>query len=265
MTPSTENKLAIICWLWGDKYSEQHVNVLYRAVKEHLKLPFKFICITDRTSNDQMALFDSGIWIHPIWDDFSEYGLQYRRLRLLHDDSREIFGPRILQLDLEMFILKDFTHWITNDAFKIWKCPASSERGFMYNTSVMLMEAGWLHHVWNKFNINPLKEIHLKQKNMWVGTDQAIISNYVHPAKFWCNLDGLYSYKVHIEKAGLSKPPEDAVMVGMYGKAYDPVLKLDVPWVKEYWHSYLEQVPEHERRRLLEGTWEIYDTNNKSN
>lgn len=251
--------LAIVCWLWGDKYTSDHVNVLYRAVKQNLKKQFRFYCITDRVS----SYFDFGINVIPIWDDFAELGLQYRRLRLLDDGLRWKLGDRILQLDLEMLILKDFTHLITNEPFKIWKCPSNTQKGFMYNTSMMLMNTGVLHNCYVNFQNNPAKEIRRKQDNAWPGTDQAVISNYIHPAKSWTQLDGIYSYKMHIEKPGLSGPPADAIIVGLYGKNYDPVKLLNVPWIKEYWEQYtgttyllnFERLSETERKRLLEGTW----------
>ena len=39
----------VICMKWGTLYDADYVNVLYRAVGDHLSEPFNFICFTDDT------------------------------------------------------------------------------------------------------------------------------------------------------------------------------------------------------------------------
>ena len=233
--------LSIVVWLWGNKYTEQHVNVLSRAVKNNLSIPFTFYCITDRTNK---SLFDKDVMIVPLWENLKELQLQYRRLYLHSEDMREYFGERILQLDLEMIVLEDFTHLVDSDLpFKIWKCPSTCSRGWMYNTSMMLMDTGYYSKVWDRYRHTPGKQIALKNSSKWLGSDQAILSLYL-PANcpVWTKADGVYSYKMEIEPhtSYAILPPSDAVIVAPYTKNYDPAKLLHNPWVKAYWEGYCQ-------------------------
>ena len=53
----------ILCMKWGDKYGPEYVNRLYNMVKQHLTLPFTFICLTDDPTGINPA-----VQCHPIPD-----------------------------------------------------------------------------------------------------------------------------------------------------------------------------------------------------
>ncbi len=53
----------VLCMKWGTKYDESYVNKLYRMVKRHLTLPFRFVCLTDNPKG-----IEEGIEIFPIPD-----------------------------------------------------------------------------------------------------------------------------------------------------------------------------------------------------
>ena len=53
----------ILCMKWGDKYGPEYVNRLYNIVKQHLTLPFTFICLTDDPTGINPA-----VQCHPIPD-----------------------------------------------------------------------------------------------------------------------------------------------------------------------------------------------------
>jgi len=40
-------EINIICMKWGTKYGPEYVNTLYSMVSRNIKLPFRFICLTD--------------------------------------------------------------------------------------------------------------------------------------------------------------------------------------------------------------------------
>ena len=46
---ATHEDNIILCMKWGTKYGAEYVNRLYNMVKRHLTLPFKMVCLTDRT------------------------------------------------------------------------------------------------------------------------------------------------------------------------------------------------------------------------
>ena len=46
---ATQEDNIILCMKWGTKYGAEYVNRLYNMVKRHTTLPFKMVCLTDRT------------------------------------------------------------------------------------------------------------------------------------------------------------------------------------------------------------------------
>jgi hypothetical protein len=46
---ATHEDNIILCMKWGTKYGAEYVNRLYNMVQRHLTLPFKMVCLTDRT------------------------------------------------------------------------------------------------------------------------------------------------------------------------------------------------------------------------
>ncbi|UTW44101.1 glycosyltransferase [bacterium SCSIO 12696] len=59
LTPSTD-AVNILCMKWGTKYDAVYVNRLYSMVSRHLSLPFRFICLTDDTTDidEHVECFD---------------------------------------------------------------------------------------------------------------------------------------------------------------------------------------------------------------
>lgn len=46
MAPNTPTRL-ILCMKWGDVFSPEYVNILYRACRAHVTGPIQFVCLTD--------------------------------------------------------------------------------------------------------------------------------------------------------------------------------------------------------------------------
>lgn len=46
---SVPDENIILCMKWGTKYGAEYVNRLYNMVNRHTTLPFKMVCLTDRT------------------------------------------------------------------------------------------------------------------------------------------------------------------------------------------------------------------------
>ena len=58
-----DDRRIVCCVKWGDKYSADHVNLLYGMVKRHCSSGFRFCCLTD----DSLGL-DEEILVIPIAD-----------------------------------------------------------------------------------------------------------------------------------------------------------------------------------------------------
>mgnify|MGYP001177547620 CR=1 FL=1 len=90
----------IVCLKWGDRFSHEHVNRLYRMVCKNFKHDFNFICHTENADN-----IDDNIIIQPLPD----YGLEkwWWKLTLFEHPASV---PNIF-FDLDVVIQNDITHF----------------------------------------------------------------------------------------------------------------------------------------------------------
>lgn len=230
------NELTVVCWLWGDKYNTDHVYRLRNMVNRHLPTATRFCCISDRIL--------PGIEVIPIWPDFANLPLHYRRLKILSEEAGRVLGPRILQLDLDCVILRDITSLITTERVRIYKAPSVNRCGYVFNTSMLLFDAGALSFIWGLFCKSPDYEIRMARINGWVGSDQAVISNHLSGIKpaTWGRKDGIISMRDHIladdvritNEPKMGAPDKDTKIVMFYGN-YSPLWFRHLSWVKQNW------------------------------
>lgn len=221
MTP-----VSVVTWKWSSApgyrstFGPETVNVLRRMVARHYSKPHRFICVTD----DAKGL-DPEVEVIPAWNDFAHLPSPsggknpscYRRLRMFHPDIYRSFGERFVSLDLDMVI--------TGDLIPVWDRPEdivlvgdTNPRTF-YNGSMILMSAGARSQVWNDFD--PATSIKAARAAGHFGSDQAWISHRLGPKEAkWTPLDGVYSYRNHIERTG-NRLPANAKVIVCHG-ANDP-------------------------------------------
>jgi hypothetical protein len=56
-------KVAVGCVKWGTRYGADYVNVLYRAVRDHMAYPHRFVCLTNEPEG-----IDPGVEVMPVPD-----------------------------------------------------------------------------------------------------------------------------------------------------------------------------------------------------
>lgn len=224
----------VVTFRWGHKYTAKHVNVLRAMVKRRLKLPHRFVCITDNPKG-----LSPRIDVIPLWSDLQEMGGCYRRLKLFSPKMKKLIGERIMHIDLDTVIVGDITPLADrDDDFIIWRAKSLfARRGFVYNPSLMLMRAGSRAHVWRKFD--PRTSPAAARRAGWSGTDQAIISHALWPkAKIWNRAHGVYSFRDDFVRKGRVKLPAEARIVGFYGSRYNPAypnIQRRYGWVRRHW------------------------------
>ena len=86
----------VLCMKWGNAYSADYVNILYRAVSSHLEQPFRFVCLTD---NDRDL--DQSIQSYPLPD----IGLPPERLAHGGWQKLCVFAPQLYQLEGRVLFL----------------------------------------------------------------------------------------------------------------------------------------------------------------
>jgi hypothetical protein len=91
----------VICVKWGDKFSPEHVNRLYRMAKKNISLPFNFYCWTE----DATGLYDE-INIVPL-DETLDLKAWWWKLTLFKEN--ELNGVNLF-LDLDVVIQNNIDH-----------------------------------------------------------------------------------------------------------------------------------------------------------
>ena len=112
----------IICIKWGDRYSSEDVNILYRMAQRSIgDFAIRFYCFTDNSSG-----LDKNIIVKDLPKiNLPQHEIKYvyqKEVGLCDDDLGGLQGERVLFLDLDVVIvgkIDDFFHYPKNDEFYI--------------------------------------------------------------------------------------------------------------------------------------------------
>lgn len=248
MTP-----FAVVCWKWETPplyrsvFGPEVVNTLRRMVQRHFDRPHRFICVTDNPAG-----LDPDVEVVSLWNDFStiwsphgnpsRYPSCYRRLRAFHPAIAKVFGPRFVQIDLDLVVTGDLAPlWDRPEDFVIW---GDTNPHTLYNSSMILMTAGTRSQVWTDFN--PQVSPGLAKQAGNHGSDQAWISYRLGPGEAkWTRADGVYSFRNEIAPVDVKRLPDDARIVMFHGQndPWNAYVQQNCPWVREYYGVVPRQVP----------------------
>ena len=148
----------VICVKWGDKFSPEHVNRLYRMAKKNISLPFNFYCWTE----DVTGLYDE-INIVPL-DETLDLKAWWWKLTLFKENNLKGIN---LFLDLDVVIQNNIDHLfdiaehnkialIDRSIFSVidTETPRHTYERMsqsMYNSSIMIWYANENQDLYNKF------------------------------------------------------------------------------------------------------------------
>jgi hypothetical protein len=235
--------LTFVCWRWQPKkayrstFAPETVYALKAMIERHYHTPHRFVCVTDQP--EQLR----GIETIRLWDDCSQipspighsYPSCYRRLKVFAPDAGQVFGPRLVSIDLDTVIVGDITPLFDRpEDFVIW-----GESDFPHTTpycgSLWMLRTGTRTKVWTAFDpeTSPRKAWQAGCR----GSDQGFISYILgRDEATWGRKHGVYSYRKHIAQMG-NRLPEDARMVSFHGKV-DPwsYKAQQIPWVREHYN-----------------------------
>jgi len=141
-------------------YGPEHVRRARRMVDRHLKIPHRFVLVTDDASG-----IDPDISVVPLRPDLASLGHRWPKMILFAPEARELFGERLLYLDL--VILDDITPLISDHDFRILRAVT---RRMPYNSSRMLLRTGSRSRVWEDFR--PERAADLVAENGISASDQ---------------------------------------------------------------------------------------------
>lgn len=226
--------LTVVCFLWRDPefqhrhlfvYDAHYVNVLRSMLARHLTVPHELVCCTDDGDG-----IDLEVRIVPLPAEALRLGTYNPKLYIFHPDAAEIFGRRILMLDLDVVILGSLNLIATMpDPFVAWAAHPRSKG--LFNTSLVLMAGGAFPDVWSDFE--PARLDDLKAQG-YDGLEQDWVSHKI----------GAMGTTIPRTRAGVEsftpmqhEPlPVDTRVVFFNGRSSPPMAKCQaVPWVQRNW------------------------------
>ena len=230
--------LVIATYLWRDPtrdhrgyvFGHDHVRVLRNMVQRNLTIPHRFVCVTD----------DKIEGIETVQFDWRKHvpGTVYARLMQHNREwARANLGERILSLDLDVVITRNFDHIAgRKEDFVIWRNPNFGQPGrAFYQSSVQLFSAGARPQLWTDFD--PV------ETPKWVnwrfgGAEQAWISERLDWTEaHFSDQDGIYGAGRLGGKGVYTELPENACIVSFPGSR-EPSQKATQerhPWVGRFY------------------------------
>lgn len=258
-------RVAVCCIKWGTKFAPDYVNILRRAVADHLSLAHRFVCVTD-----DPAGLDPEIEAHP----FPDFGLSRDRWKGGSWPKVALFAPGILQddeialyLDIDVMILGSLDDYINcaierpgfhtlrewNPApYKLLPLALRPNRGSQ--GSIYVWNVGMQRHIYDAFRNNA---DHVK-KTYWSDRfflPYVCVSPYDLPVHLTASFKRHCVYYWPLNKI-FSKPkrPDWARVLVFHGRPHPADVIVDdpnhrwgarrkfgygpVPWVQDYWRRY---------------------------
>ena len=108
----SDAKVNILTLKWGDRYSAEYVNRIYRGVKAHLKRPFRFVCATDDRSGlvdgiEPVALPEKPAELKKLYGYVNKgWPMIYVKLCIFRKGFADLSGPTLF-LDIDQIITGD--------------------------------------------------------------------------------------------------------------------------------------------------------------
>lgn len=220
---------------WGDFYSSEYVNRLYRMISRNTKEPFALYCLTDDPKG-----VDPAVQIRPcpFYEKIPFGG--WRKVALWAKDLYDLKGE-FLYLDLDIMItgpMDEFFHYKGNSDYMVMRNYTTMDRR-IGNTSVFRFTIGTHPDVLAKLLEDP-RGAYYRYKN-----SQTFISNTISTMDFWP--DGwIRQFKVHCMRPWplrlFMQPkfyPDAKIIVCTGHPAPDELVKgkWEAPWYKKIYKT----------------------------
>lgn len=220
--------IQVVCVKWGDLYSADYVNKLYRGVARNTTLPFRFTCYTEDPSGIipevriQPFIFDLPGW----WN------------KLYLFSQQAALPGRIFYLDLDTVITKNIdVHMKFNGTFAILRdfyAKKNPKLNKHFGSGLMSWEGGWGEQIWKNFMTNPKGN----QRGHGHG-DQGWLMKQVSldDVTFWQDIappnQTIDSYKVNVRDNEEILGPNTSILC-FHGEPRPHKIE-DLSWMKEHW------------------------------
>lgn len=231
--------LTVVTWYWRQPgravIPPWTVSRLRAGVARHYRGDHRFVCVTNcpaGISREVEIVPDREDWAElpsPV-GPLSSAPSCYRRLRLFAPDAGDVFGPRVVSLDLDLEIVGDLGPlWDRPEDVVLWRDPNPRGR---YNPSILLLRTGSRPEVWSTFE--GAASVRRARAAGMLACDQAWISYALGPdVPTWSRADGVLSYKcdlAHVRPGRASRLPADTRVVVFHGEPRPWSTDLVLPW-----------------------------------
>lgn len=182
--------VVVACLKWGTPYPAEYVNVLQRAVKDHLSFPHRFVCITDTPDG-----LGSDVEVLPLPDipiERAKWNTGYWPKLAVFKAGMFADEAIVLYLDVDILIdqsldelvmlidrkkgLRIIREW-NPDIWRVVPVEWRPDRGG--NGSVIGFIAGEQTHLWGDFEADPLK---IDREFL---IDQQYIASQAQNSRYW--------------------------------------------------------------------------------
>lgn len=222
---------AVVCWLWGDKYTPHDVHRLRAQVLEDSP-GTRFVCITDRphivgVDTIRMPSFPSAMYRESI------------RLWTFSKQCRAAVGqPDLLLLDLDLSIVGSIVPFLSDPArVRCYKSDSVGVHGYAWNPSVCLVRGNALEPIWKRFTKDPRWTLRNARAAGWTGTEQAIMGWYFSEPDFahvqaWNEGEQIRGWRWFRENGCPSERPAGLEIVSFHGRTHVDEGKERCAWIR---------------------------------
>lgn len=192
------SKLLVMFWLWKQEggratFKALHVNIAAAMLRRHCTLDIEIACVTNMPEGiDPSIRIIEPPGFHDDLKTSRWHGGRpscYRRLALFSPDAAEIFGAdRLVSMDLDCVIGGNIDHILDRDDDFIICGPSQKGARWLYNGSMMMLDAGARPGVYLNFTPEEAEKASLR----FVGSDQAWIAYALGVGEAtWTHADGV--------------------------------------------------------------------------
>jgi hypothetical protein len=219
--------LNVVTYFWGNKYSPVYVDRLAHGLQAHLKQPYRFIVMSDRTLN--------GYECHSIedWKLLQVKGC-FARLRMFDPQWQEdlsLLGKRIVCVDLDTVITGPLDPLFDRVEPLVILQGANAANPCPYTACIFMLQSGAHQEVWEDFSLDAAQMIPRYE----FPDDQGWLHFKVPHAAGWQTgaASGIWSFRKR-GWPGNDVLPHGTRIVAFPG-ARDPSQFTQLPWVKQHW------------------------------
>lgn len=264
-------RVNVLCMKWGRCYTADYVNRLYAGVKRNLRIPFRFVCITDDATG-----FVPQVEAVPFPDDphvpkdsggFRQWPNIFAKLAVFKDGFAGLVGPTLF-LDLDLLVTGPLDRFFTYRPGEFciihnwleWRKTLFRRIPDIGNSSCFRFEAGKSNGVWETFvreKADPVNRTRFMRGSQKFQTYAMMKTGRVNwwPSSWVCSFKRRLVPVFPLNKIFAPwRPPKRASVVAFHGepdipqalagyrfKNGNPVRPhltcLPTKWIADYWHE----------------------------